>query len=109
MGLYTVWVVGPLPYSVVEEYDECNDIRGSFPGLTFDYVAEVEEPGPAHHFATLPIDEFPFAIVTCNGQIVRAPHPGSMPHSTVMVGKDKMRTYLENHPNEIITPMRWHS
>lgn len=46
MGTHTVWVVGPSPYSVVEEYDECNDIPASFPGLTFDYIGDVENPGP---------------------------------------------------------------
>ena len=99
MGYYTVWVAGPSPYSVVEEYDECNDIPGSFPGLTFDYIADVEEPGPAHHFATLPIDEFPFAIVTSNGQIVRRSSSRiRTPHSTVLVGKENMRTYLGRPP-----------
>ena len=109
MGYYTVWVVGTSPYSVVEEYDECNDIPASFPGLTFDYIGDVEEAKPAFHLANLPVEQFPFAIVTCNGQIVRSPHPGSGPDPTVLIGKEKMRTYLENHPDEVITPMRWHS
>ena len=109
MGSYTVWVVGPSPYNVVEEYDECNDIPASYPGLTFDYIGEVEEPKPAHQFAGVPDDELPFAIVSIDGQIVDAPHPNSEHNPTVHVGRNVMRTYLENHPNEVITPMRWHS
>ncbi len=108
MGTYTVWVVGSSPYSAVEEYDECNDIPGSFPGLTFDYIADVEEPGPAYYFLTLLNDTPPFAIVTADGQIVRTPHPGSEQDSSVSVGRANMRAYLENHPNEVITPMKWH-
>lgn len=109
MGVYTVWVVGPSPHSVVEEYDECNDIPGSFPGLTFDYIADVEEPGPAYYFLTLLNDTPPFAIVTANGQIVRTLHFGSEQDPSVSVGRENMRAYLENHPNEVITPMKWHS
>ena len=109
MGTYTVWVAGPSPYTVVEEYDECNDIPGYFPGLTFDYIADVEEPGPAHYFATLLNDIAPFAIVTASGQIVLTPYPGSEEDASVSVGREKMRTYLENHPNEVITPMKWHT
>ena len=109
MGLYTVWVIGPSPYSVVEGYNETNDIPGSFPGLTFDYIADVEEPGPAHHFATLDDEEFPFAIVTAAGQIIDTPHPGTESDPSVVVGTDQMRRFLESHPNEIITPMTWHT
>ena len=109
MGFYTVWVLGPSPFIAVEEYDECNDIPASFPGLSFDFIGEVEEQGPAHYFAAFSDEDLPYAIVTADGQIVRETHPGSEPDPKVSVGRDKMREYLESHPNEAITPMRWHA
>ena len=109
MGYYTVWVVGRYPLEIVEQYDESNDIPGSYPGLTFDYIVEIEEPGPAHYFASVLDDSHPFAIVTVNGQIVCNPHPGSEPDSTVTVGIGEIRAYLEANPEETITPMQWHS
>ena len=109
MGNYTVWVVGPCQFDIIEDYHESNNVSAAFPGLTFDYIAYVEEPGPANLFATLPDEEFPFAIVTPGGQIVHAPHPGSEPDPSVAVGTDQMRRFLERNPNEIITPMAWHT
>ena len=109
MGYYTVWVVGPTPFNIVENYDEENNISAVFPGLTFDYIAEVDEPGPAHYFATVPDEGFPAAIVTGTGQIVASPHPGSEPDPNVCVGKDALRKYLESHPDEMVTPMKWHT
>ena len=109
MGNYTVWVVGPSQFDIIEDYQESNNIPAAFPGLTFDYVASIEEPGPARHFATLPDEEFPFAIVTAVGQIIHTPHPGSNPDPSVAIGTDQMRRFLKNHPNEIITPMMWHT
>ena len=109
MGYYTVWVVGSDIYDIIEEYGEDNDIPGTFPGLTFDYVGDVEEPGPAHHFAALDDEDYPSAIVTAAGQIVDTPHPGSEPDASVVVGVDRMRQFLERHPDEIITPMTWHT
>ena len=109
MGNYTVWVVGQSPFSVVEEYDECNDVPATFPGLTFDYIGDAEEQGPAHHFATFSDEDFPFAIIAAEGQIVASVHPGSQPNSRVLVGTDEMRRYLEAHPDEVVTPMNWHN
>ena len=109
MGTYNVWVVGPEPYSLIWDYDEANDIPGSFPGLTFDYFGDDEEPGPASYFAGLPNEEFPFALVHVTGQIVMEPHPGSEPDASVRVGVDAMREYLEANADTMVTPMRWHS
>ncbi|MCY4365436.1 MAG: hypothetical protein OXE17_04335 [Chloroflexi bacterium] len=109
MGYYNVWVVGPSPFSLVEEYDECNDIPASFPGLTFDFITDIEERGLASHFAALPNDELPFAVVFANGQIVRKAYPGSESDSRVLVGTEVMVEYLKARPEEIVTPMRWHN
>lgn len=73
MGTYNVWVVGPEPHGLIWDYDEANDVAGSYPGLTFDYLGAEEEPGPASFFATLPDEDFPFALVTLSVQIVRGP------------------------------------
>ena len=109
MGYYTVWVVGPNIFDVIKDYEEVNDIPATFPGLTYDYFGDIEEPGPAHHFATLPDEEFPFAIVTAAGQIIDTPHPESKPDPSVTVGIDQMRRFLDSHPNDIITAMTWHT
>lgn len=109
MGYYTVWVVGPSPLEIVEQFDESNDIPGSFPGLTFDFIADTEEPGPASYFSALPDEDYPSAIVTATGQIIDAPHPGSEPDASVAEGIDRMREFLEGHLEEKITPMTWHT
>ena len=109
MGIYTVWVVGPSQVDIIEDYQESNNIPASFPGLTFDYIASIEEPGPVQQFATLPDEEFPVAIVTAAGQIIQTPHPGSDPDPSVAIGTDQMRRFLESNPNEVITPMTWHT
>lgn len=109
MGTYSVWVVGPKPHGQIREFEETNDIPGSYPGLTFDYLGGEEEPGPAYFFAALPDDSFPFALVTISGQIVIETYPGSDPDPSVSVGVDQMRAWLEANPNERVTPMTWHS
>lgn len=109
MGYYTVWVVGRSPLEIVEQYDESNDISSAFPGLTFDYIGDVEEQGTAQDFATFSDEDFPFAVVTAECQIVADLHPGSQPNSRVLVGTDEMRRFLESHPDEVITPMNWHN
>ena len=109
MGFYTVWVIGNSPLEIVERYDEGNDIPGSFPGLTFDYIAEIEEPGPASHFATLHEDEFPFAIVSAAGQVVKRAYPGSDTDPTVIVGVEHLRKHLEENLDAMVTPMKWHA
>ena len=109
MGLYTVWVVGPEPLGIADAYNEERDIPAAFPGLTFDYVAEIEEPGPAHLFAGVADSELPAALAHGVGQIVATAHPGSSPNPAVEVGTDAMRRYLEDHGDAVVTPMRWHS
>lgn len=109
MGLYTVWVVGPEPLSIIQDYNEERDIPAAFPGLTFDYIDGVEEPGPALHFASAPDQELPAALITGGGQIVATPHPGSEPDLSVEVGQAAVRRYLGEYPDAMVTPMRWHS
>ena len=108
MGTYNVWVVGQDVFGTIEPYDEENDISGLFPGLTYDYFGEIEEPGPASLFAELPDEDFPFALVHPLGQIVRRPCTGSEPDPAVDVGVGKMREYLEANPGAMVTPMEWH-
>ena len=109
MGTYRVWVAGADQFGIIEPYDEDNDVPGAFPGLTHDYICNIEEPGPASLFASASDEELPFAIVHGAGQIVRESHPGSTPDPSVKVGVGKMRTFLDSNPDEIITPMTWHS
>ena len=109
MGLYTVWVVGPEPFDIIQSYDEEHDIPAAFPGLTYEYIADIEEPGPAHHFASLPDAELPAALVVDGQQIVATTHPGSEPDPTVEVGTAAMRRYLDDNPDAMVTPMWWHS
>ena len=109
MGTYKVWVAGADVFGIIEGYDEEHDISGAFPGLTYDYFFDIGEPGPAYAFNGYPDEDFPFAIIHAGGQIVREPHPGSMPFPSVKAGIDAMREFLEASPNKIITPMKWHS
>ena len=108
MGTYNVWVVGQDVFALIEPYDEEHDIPAAFPGLTYDYFGEIEEPGPAYHFVLLSEDEYPFALVHAAGQIVRQECPGSQPDPAVQVDVGVMLEYLEAHMDDMVTPMRWH-
>ena len=109
MGLYRVWVLGPEPFDIIQSYDEERDIPAAFPGLTFDYITEIEEPGPAHLFAGVQDSELPAALVMDGCQIVATAHPGSEADPSVEVGTESMRRYLAANPDAMVTPMRWHS
>ena len=109
MGLYTVWVLGPEPFDIIQNYDEEHDIPAAFPGLTFDYIDEIEEPGPAHLFAGVPDQELPAALIHGTGQIVADPHTGPESDPSVEIGTEAMRRFLNDNPDAMVTPMWWHS
>ena len=50
-------------FGVIEGYEKKYYAIGGFPGLTFDYFENIEEPGPARAFAEFPDNELPFAII----------------------------------------------
>ena len=85
MGTYNVWVAGKNALEIIGDYDENHDIIGTFPGITYDYFKDIEEPGPAYAFAGYPDEDFPFAVIHAGGQLVREPYPGSMPFPSVAV------------------------